>query len=62
MNLLMTGLIGYALKEVVVPLITGESDESDNSNQQVSDKEVDNALFESNDLVKLVSNIVDIVV
>lgn len=62
MNLLMTGLIGNALKEVVVPLITGENDESDNSKQQVSDKEVDNALFESNDLVKLVSNIVDIVV
>ncbi|SUB66949.1 flagellar hook protein [Photobacterium damselae] len=62
MNLLMTGLIGYALKEVVMPLITGEDNESDNSNQQVSDKEVDNALFESNDLVKMVSNIVDIVV
>lgn len=62
MNLLMTGLIGYALKEVVMPLITAEDNESDNSNQQVSDKEVDNALFESNDLVKLVSNIIDIVV
>ncbi|MDP2570065.1 flagellar hook protein [Photobacterium damselae subsp. piscicida] len=49
-------------KKLLCHSITGENDESDNSKQQVSDKEVDNALFESNNLVKLVSNIIDIVV
>ncbi|OBU14771.1 flagellar hook protein [Photobacterium aquimaris] len=61
MNVLLSGLIGYAIKEVVVPLITDSNDDQQQS-KQVSDKEVEGALFESNDLIKMVSSLVDIVV
>ncbi|WP_318469674.1 flagellar hook protein [Photobacterium leiognathi] len=62
MNLLVSGLIGYALKEVVVPLVKETFDDSKAEEKQVPEKEVENALFESNDLIKMVSNIIDIVV
>ncbi|MGD6738829.1 hypothetical protein [Photobacterium leiognathi] len=62
MNLLVSGLIGYALKEVVVPLVKETFDDNKTEEKQVPEKEVENALFESNDLIKMVSNIVDIVV
>ncbi|WP_305420941.1 flagellar hook protein [Photobacterium leiognathi] len=62
MNLLVSGLIGYALKEVVVPLIKETFDDNKIEEKQVPEKEVENALFESNDLIKMVSNIIDIVV
>ncbi|WP_061012968.1 hypothetical protein [Photobacterium leiognathi] len=62
MNLLVSGLIGYALKEVVVPLVKETFDDSKTEEKQVPEKEVENALFESNDLIKMVSNIIDIVV
>ncbi|KJG23547.1 flagellar hook protein [Photobacterium iliopiscarium] len=61
MNVLLSGLIGYAIKEIVVPLIT-DSDDDKQDKKQVSDKEVDGALFESNDLIKMVSSLIDIVV
>lgn len=61
MNVLLSGLIGYAIKEVVVPLITDSNDDQQQS-KQVSDKEVEGALFESNDLIKMVSSLIDIVV
>ena len=61
MNVLLSGLIGYAIKEVVVPLITDSNDDQQQS-KQVSDKEIEGALFESNDLIKMVSSLVDIVV
>ncbi|OBU24311.1 hypothetical protein [Photobacterium aquimaris] len=61
MNILLSGLIGYAIKEVVVPLITDSNDDQQQS-KQVSDKEVEGALFESNDLIKMVSSLIDIVV
>ncbi|MCP4956095.1 MAG: flagellar hook protein [Photobacterium aquimaris] len=61
MNILLSGLIGYAIKEVVVPLITDSNDDQQKS-KQVSDKEVEGALFESNDLIKMVSSLIDIVV
>lgn len=61
MNVLLSGLIGYAIKEVVVPLITDSNDDQQQS-KQVSDKEVEGALFESNDLIKMVSSLVNIVV
>lgn len=62
MNLLVSGLIGYALKEVVVPLVKETLDDNKTEEKQVPEKEVENALFESNDLIKMVSNIIDIVV
>ncbi|WP_305417276.1 flagellar hook protein [Photobacterium leiognathi] len=62
MNLLVSGLIGYALKEVVVPLVKETFDNNKTEEKQVPEKEVENALFESNDLIKMVSNIIDIVV
>ncbi|GAA03503.1 MULTISPECIES: hypothetical protein [Photobacterium] len=62
MNLLVSGLIGYALKEVVVPLVKETFDDNKTEEKQVPEKEVENALFESNDLIKMVSNIIDIVV
>ncbi|PSW65833.1 flagellar hook protein [Photobacterium leiognathi subsp. mandapamensis] len=62
MNLLASGLIGYALKEVVVPLVKETFDDNKTEEKQVPEKEVENALFESNDLIKMVSNIIDIVV
>ncbi|PSV28747.1 MULTISPECIES: flagellar hook protein [unclassified Photobacterium] len=62
MNLLVSGLIGYALKEVVVPLVNDHFDDKKTEEKQVPEKEVENALFESNDLIKMVSNIIDIVV
>ncbi|WP_318514608.1 flagellar hook protein [Photobacterium leiognathi] len=62
MNLLVSGLIGYALKEVVVPLVKETFDDNKTEEKQVPEKEVENALFESNNLIKMVSNIVDIVV
>ncbi|PSV03661.1 flagellar hook protein [Photobacterium leiognathi subsp. mandapamensis] len=62
MNLLVSGLIGYALKEVVVPLVKETFDDNKTEEKQVHEKEVENALFESNDLIKMVSNIIDIVV
>ncbi|WP_318492563.1 flagellar hook protein [Photobacterium leiognathi] len=62
MNLLVSGLIGYALKEVVVPLVKETFDDNKAEEKQVPEKEVENALFESNDLIKMVSNIIDIVV
>ncbi|EAS63983.1 flagellar hook protein [Photobacterium angustum] len=62
MNLLVSGLIGYALKEVVVPLVSDHFDDKKTEEKQVPEKEVENALFESNDLIKMVSNIIDIVV
>ncbi|WP_419208728.1 flagellar hook protein [Photobacterium leiognathi subsp. mandapamensis] len=62
MNLLVSGLIGYALKEVVVPLVKETFDDNKTEEKQVTEKEVENALFESNDLIKMVSNIIDIVV
>ncbi|WP_318434242.1 flagellar hook protein [Photobacterium leiognathi] len=62
MNLLVSGLIGYALKEVVVPLVKETFDDNKKEEKQVPEKEVENALFESNDLIKMVSNIIDIVV
>ncbi|WP_318491050.1 flagellar hook protein [Photobacterium leiognathi] len=62
MNLLVSGLIGYALKEVVVPLVKETFDDNKEEEKQVPEKEVENALFESNDLIKMVSNIIDIVV
>ncbi|WP_305403313.1 flagellar hook protein [Photobacterium leiognathi] len=62
MNLLVSGLIGYALKEVVVPLVKETFDDNKTKEKQVPEKEVENALFESNDLIKMVSNIIDIVV
>ncbi|PSV01505.1 flagellar hook protein [Photobacterium kishitanii] len=61
MNILLSGLIGYAIKEVVVPFITDSVDDKQQP-QQVSDKEVEGALFESNDLIKMVSSLIDIVV
>ncbi|MEC6813929.1 flagellar hook protein [Photobacterium toruni] len=61
MNILLSGLIGYAIKEVVVPLITDSFDD-EQPPKQVSDKEVEGALFESNDLIKMVSSLIDIVV
>ena len=57
MNILLSGLIGYAIKEVIVPL----SDDKQET-KQVSDKEVEGALFESHDLIKMVSSLIDIVV
>ncbi|WP_305837693.1 flagellar hook protein [Photobacterium leiognathi] len=62
MNLLVSGLIGYALKEVVVPLVKETFDDNKTEEKQVPEKEVKNAIFESNDLIKMVSNIIDIVV
>ncbi|WP_434144749.1 flagellar hook protein [Photobacterium leiognathi] len=62
MNLLVSGLIGYALKEVVVPLVKETFDDNKAEEKQVPEKEVENALFESNNLIKMVSNIIDIVV
>ncbi|WP_318509152.1 flagellar hook protein [Photobacterium leiognathi] len=62
MNLLVSGLIGYALKEVVVPLVKETFDDNKTEEKQVPEKEVENALFESDDLIKMVSNIIDIVV
>ncbi|MCG3885716.1 flagellar hook protein [Photobacterium leiognathi] len=62
MNLLVSGLIGYALKEVVVPLVKETFDDNKTEEKQVPEKEVENAIFESNDLIKMVSNIIDIVV
>ncbi|WP_318471769.1 flagellar hook protein [Photobacterium leiognathi] len=62
MNLLVSGLIGYALKEVVVPLVKETFDDNKTEEKKVPEKEVENALFESNDLIKMVSNIIDIVV
>ncbi|WP_318443524.1 flagellar hook protein [Photobacterium leiognathi] len=62
MNLLVSGLIGYALKEVVVPLVKETFDDNKTEEKQVPEKEVENALFESNDLIKMVSNLIDIVV
>ncbi|WP_419237309.1 flagellar hook protein [Photobacterium leiognathi subsp. mandapamensis] len=62
MNLLVSGLIGYALKEVVVPLVKETFDDNKTEEKQVPEKKVENALFESNDLIKMVSNIIDIVV
>ncbi|WP_434137235.1 flagellar hook protein [Photobacterium leiognathi] len=62
MNLLVSGLIGYALKEVVVPLVKETFDDNKTEEKQVPEKEVENALFESNNLIKMVSNIIDIVV
>lgn len=61
MNILLSGLIGYAIKEVIVPLITDSSDDKQET-KQVSDKEVEGALFESHDLIKMVSSLIDIVV
>ena len=51
----------FRSKEIVVPLIT-DSDDDKQDKKQVSDKEVDGALFESNDLIKMVSSLIDIVV
>lgn len=61
MNILLSGLIGYAIREVVVPLITDSVDDKQDK-KPVSDKEVEGALFESNDLIKMVSSLIDIVV
>ena len=45
MNLLVTGLIGYALKEIVVPLISDTADELQEKEKQVPESEVQNALL-----------------
>lgn len=62
MNLLVSGLIGYALKEVVVPLVNEHIEDKKSEEKQIPEKEIENALFASNDLIKMVSNIIDVVV
>ena len=61
MNLAVTALLGYAIKEVVVPLITSEATaDTKTTSQNISTEEIQSALGESQETLSFIHNILDI--
>ncbi len=57
MNSLVSGLIGYALKEVVVPLVKETFDDNKTEEKQVPEKEEKMHFLKVTDLIKMVHQI-----